>query len=385
MTGFYNRGFRMAKAPKVEGKTAVAAHDDAPSDYAPWLVHLKKNIAEARLRAAVAANAQMVMVYWEIGRGILVRQSSQGWGSKVIERLSEDLRVAYPEMTGFSVRNLRYMRSFAEAWPDAQIVQTLSAQLTWSHQVMLLDKVKDSGQRTWYAQQCVKNGWKLSVLGHQIDTKLIDRSGTAVTNFARTLPPPDSELAQQLTKDPHIFDFLGLGDEFAEKELEDAMVSDIQRFMLELGKGFAFVGRQFELIVGGDEFFIDLLFYNYLLHRFVVVELKVDDFKPEYAGKLLFYMTAVDRQVKSTVEGETIGILLCRSHNKVVAEYALAGMPQPMGVSGYSVLPPALRDALPSVEQLETAIALSGVAVAEATMTGNLTVGPPAGGTSDAG
>jgi predicted nuclease of restriction endonuclease-like (RecB) superfamily len=365
----------MPKSSKPATVTPAAAQPPVPADYGQWLSDLKARIASARVRAALSANRELVLLYWDIGREIVDRFERGGWGAKVVEQLSLDLKSAYPDMKGFSLRNLRYMRTFAEAWPDSEILQTVSAKLPWSHNVMLLDKAKDVREREWYARECLEHGWSVNVLAYQLDSRLIDRSGAATTNFAVTLPKPTSDLAQQLTKDPHIFDFLGLGDEFAEKELEDAMVGQIQRFMLELGKGFAFVGRQFHLEVGGDDFYLDLLFYNYILHRFVVVELKVDDFKPEYAGKLSFYLTAVDRQVKSDLDGESIGILLCRSKNSVVVEYTLRDISKPMGVSEYRVLPAALRDALPSVEQLEAAVTLSGIATVAVTATGILSVG----------
>jgi predicted nuclease of restriction endonuclease-like (RecB) superfamily len=368
----------MPKPSKPATVTPAEAQLSVPADYGRWLSDLKTRIAAARVRAAVSANRELVLLYWDIGREIVDRFERGGWGAKVVEQLSHDLKSAYPDMKGFSLRNLRYMRAFAQAWPDSEILQTVSARLPWSHNVMLLDKAKDAREREWYARKCLEHGWSVNVLAHQLDSRLIDRSGAAITNFAATLPSPKSELAQQLTKDPHIFDFLGLGDEFAERELEDALVSQMQRFLMELGKGFAFMGRQYHLEVGAQDFYIDLLFYHVTLHCYVVIELKVDDFKPEYAGKLQFYLTALDRQVKTAHDGPSIGIILCRSKNKVVAEYALRDVNKPMGVSEYRLLPAPLRDALPSVEELESVAAFSGTGHTNAPAAGTLAVGPTA-------
>lgn len=325
-----------------------------PSGYGPWLVTLKSRISASRTHAVSAASRELVLLYWEIGREILARQDAEGYGTKVIERLSVDLSAAFPSMKGFSARNLKYMRAMALAWPDIEVVQRVVAQLPWGHQTVLLDRLDSRTHREWYARAAIEHGWTRNVLVHQIDSRLFDRSGTAVTNFSTTLPPEQSRLAQQLTKDPHVFDFLGLGDEFQERELEDALVGQLQRFLLELGKGFSFVGRQYHLEVGGQDYFIDLLFYHLQLHSYFAIELKIDDFKPEYVGKMQFYLAALDGQVKTDLDGPSIGLILCRSKNTVVVEYALRDARKPVGVSEYRVsLPKDIAGVLPTVQELE--------------------------------
>jgi predicted nuclease of restriction endonuclease-like (RecB) superfamily len=259
-------------------------------------------------------------------------------------------------MKGFSPRNLKYMRTFAEAWPDTPIVQQAVAQLPWGHNLVLLTKLETQEERRWYAQKAILHQWSRNVLVMQIETRLRDREGKAVTNFAQRLPQPDSDLARESLKDPYRFDFLGLTDEAQERTIEDALVHHVTQFLLELGAGFAFVGRQVRLQVGEEEFFLDLLFYHLKLRCYVVIELKADKFKPEHLGQLGFYMTAVDRQVKAEQDGATIGLLLCKSKDKVVAEYALGDKTQPMGIAEYQLrasLPESLKTSLPTIEQLE--------------------------------
>lgn len=331
-----------------------------PTGYADWLVELKTRIHSAQQRAALAVNRELVLLYWQIGRDILTQQAEQGWGAKVIERLSQDLRVAFPDIQGFSPRNLKYMRAFAEAWPDGDFVQGVLAQLPWYHQLALLDKLPDSKTRRWYAAKAIEHNWSRNVLVMQIETHLLERSGKAVTNFSLTLPKPQSDLAREFLKDPYRFDFLGLADEAQERAVEQALVKHVTEFLLELGAGFAFVGRQVLLIVGGDEFFIDLLFYHLKLRCYVVVELKSGKFQPEHLGQLGFYLTAVDRQMKTEQDNPTIGLLLCKSKNKIVAEYALGDKKQPMGVAEYKLLqslPEPLQTSLPSIEQIERELA----------------------------
>lgn len=327
-----------------------------PAGYADWLADLKGRIYTAQQRATLAVNRELVLLYWQIGRDILTRQANQGWGAKVIERLAQDLRSAFPEMKGFSRANLMYMRAFAEAWPDAEIVQQAVGQLPWGHNLVLLSRLKDPAQRLAYARAAIAYGWSRNVLNIHIVTRLLERSGTAVTNFAASLPKPQSDLARESLKDPYRLDFLGLGKEAGEREIENALVKHVTEFLLELGAGFAFVGRQVLLDVGGDEFFIDLLFYHLKLRCYVVIELKGGKFKPEHLGQLGFYLTAVDRQVKSEHDNPTIGLLLCKSKNKVVAEYALGDKSQPMGIAEYKLLeslPVELQTSLPSIEQIE--------------------------------
>ena len=268
-------------------------------------------------------------------------------------------------MTGLSSRNLKYMRAFAAAWPDPAFVQQAIAQLPWGHNVTLLEKLDTDAQRRWYAHAAIAQGWSRSVLTHQIDLKLIDRQGAAPTNFSATLPTERSELAQQLTKDPYIFETLGLGESFRERELEDALMSRMQHFLLELGRGFAFVGRQFHLDVGGQDFFIDLLFYNVRLHSYVAIELKVDEFKPEYVGKMQFYLAALDNQVKGPLDGPSIGLVLCRTKSGVVAEYALQDAKKPMGIAEYRVvLPEPMAAAMPTVHDIVSGLGTTPLASA---------------------
>jgi len=329
---------------------------ELPSGYADWLAELKTRIHTAQQRAALAINRELVLLYWQIGRDILARQAEQGWGTKVIERLSQDLRSAFPEMKGFSPRNLKYMRAFAEAWPEPEFVQEVLAQLPWYHQLALLDKLPGPQARKWYAAKSIEHNWSRNVLVMQIETRLLERSGKAATNFELTLPRPQSDLARESLKDPYRFDFLGLTNEAQERAVENALIKHVTEFLLELGAGFAFVGRQVLLDVGGDEFFIDLLFYHLKLRCYVVIELKGGKFKPEHLGQLSFYLTAVDEQVKHPQDNPTIGLLLCKSKNKVVAEYALRQNTQPLGVAEYKLiesLPPELATDLPSIEQIE--------------------------------
>ncbi len=328
-----------------------------PQGYAEWLVELKRRIQGAQQRATLAVNHELVALYWQIGRDILARQAAQGWGAKVIERLAHDLRTAFPEMKGFSRANLMYMRAFAEAWPDEPIVQQLVGRLPWGHNLVLLTRLKDSALRKAYASAAIQHGWSRNMLNIHIETRLLERTGQALTNFELTLPQPHSDLAHESLKDPYRLDFLGLGREAGERAIEQAMVKHVTEFLLELGAGFAFVGRQVPLNVGGDDFFIDLLFYHLKLRCYVVIELKGGQFKPEHLGQLGFYLTAVDAQVKHAQDGPTIGLLLCKHKNKVVAEYALRNNTQPMGVAEYQLveaLPPELQTSLPSIEQIES-------------------------------
>ncbi|KVT42182.1 PDDEXK nuclease domain-containing protein [Burkholderia ubonensis] len=325
-------------------------------DYRSWLTDLKQRVEHARQRAAASANRELVTLYWQIGRDILERQQRRGWGAKVVDQLARDLKDAFPDMRGFSPRNLKYMRALAQAWPAPEFVQQAVAQLPWSHVVTLLDKLKDPATRDWYAGKSLEHGWSRNVLAMQIDTQAHTRAGSAVTNFDARLPPPQSDLAREALKDPYVFDFLGLTEDAQERDIEQALTRHITRFLLELGAGFAFVGRQYRLEVGGDEFFIDLLFYHLKLRCYVVVELKATPFRPDYAGQLNFYLSAVDAQLRAPEDQPTIGLLLCRERNRLVAEYALRGMANPMGVAEYQLLrqiPKSLESGLPSIDRIE--------------------------------
>ena len=341
-----------------------------PDDgYAALLSELKARIRSARLRAAMAVNQELILLYWSIGRDILARQSAEGWGARVIDRLATDLRRDFPDMTGLSARNLKYMRAFAEAWPNESIVQQAVARLPWGHNVRLLEAVKGPAERLWYACQAVEHGWSRNVLVHQIESALFARQGNAVTNFARTLPAPQSDFAQELIKDPYNFDFLALGPEISERELERGLLDHLRALILELGKGFAFVGSQYPLEVGGQDYYLDLLFYHLRLRCFVVIELKIEDFKPEFAGKMNFYLSAVDELVRHesdrpTIGIITIGIILCKGKNAVVVEYALRDTARPMGVAEYRMspsLPPRLESELPTVQEFAREFPLMSV------------------------
>ena len=327
-----------------------------PEGYSDWLVELKSRIHSAQQRAALAVNRELVLLYWQIGSDILARQAAQGWGAKVIDRLAHDLRNAFPEMKGFSARNLKYMRAFAEAWPDAEFVQQAVAQLPWGHNLVLLTKLKNTQERLFYAHKAIENHWSRNVLVMQIETQLHERQGNAITNFEQRLPEAQSDLARESLKDPYRFDFLHLGQEAQERDIEAALMHHVTEFLLELGAGFALVGRQVPLEVGGDDFYLDLLFYHLKLRCYVVIELKAGDFKPEYAGKINFYCSVVDDILRHETDQPTIGLILCQQPNRVLAEYALRGIDKPIGVSSYELtraLPEKLESNLPSIEQIE--------------------------------
>ena len=332
--------------------------------YEGFLRDLKRRIQTAQLRAAIAVNSELVRLYWSIGHDILARQAEQGWGAKVIERLSADLRREFPEMQGFSPRNLKYMRSFADAYPDESIVQEALAQITWYHNIALLEKLSTPHERLWYARAAIEHGWSRNVLVHHIETKLYERQGKAITNFERTLPAPQSDLAQQVLKDPFNFEFLTLHKDARERELQEGLINHIRQFLLELGKGFAFVGSPYRLTVGGDEFEIDLLFYHIQLRCYVVIDLKIGKFSPEDAGQMNFYLSAVDDLLRHKDDAPSIGLILCKSKNEVVAEYALRDMNKPIGVATHLIreieasLPKDFQYSLPTVEEIEAELAL---------------------------
>lgn len=331
-----------------------------PEGYADWLAQLKTEIGQRRQRAALAVNVELIGLYARIGQDILERQQRQGWGAKVIDRLARDLKVAFPDMRGFSSRNLKYMAYFAEHCPNGQFGQQAAAQLPWFHVVTLLTRLAAPEARAWYAGQAVRHGWSRATLEANIRDGLQQRQGAAVSNFEARLPSPHSALAQETLKDPYLFDFLGLGNDAHEREIETGLVRHITQFLLELGAGFAFVGRQYRLEVDGDEFFIDLLFYHTRLKCYVVVELKATAFKPEHAGQLNFYLAAVDAQLKTPDDKPTIGLLLCKQQKRLVAEYALSGIEKPIGVAEYRLLrdlPENLERELPSIAQIEAEFA----------------------------
>jgi predicted nuclease of restriction endonuclease-like (RecB) superfamily len=381
------------------------------SGYAPFLGAVKDRIRAAQVKATLSANAELIQLYWDIGRAIAAMQEKEGWGTGVIPRLARDITNDMPEIKGFSERNLKYMIRFAREYgprpivqqPAAQLatpikgqpsiaqlsssekvpqaaaqftpgailpqpvaklavaddltkVQQLAAQLPWFHHVILMEKVKDLSTRLWYVQQAITHGWSRSILALQIDGRACERQGKAVHNFHATLPPPQSDLAAQVLKDPYIFDFLTLAEPFRERELELALLDQVQKFLLELGQGFAFVGRQYHFEVGENDFYLDLLFYHLRLRSFVVVDLKRGPFKAEYAGKMNFYCNVVDDRLRHADDQPTIGLILCQDKNRIVAEYALQGVKKAIGVSEYELtraLPKKFRSSLPSVEEME--------------------------------
>lgn len=329
----------------------------APDSYPQFLADLKIRIRAAQLRASVAVNRELVLLYWQIGRDILYRQQRENWGAKVIDRLATDLKREFPDMKGFSVRNLKYMRRFAEVWTEDEFVQQVAAQLPWFHNCVLLDKVANDDIRKWYARAAIHHGWSRAVLVHQIESDLHGRQGKAITNFDRALPPPQSDLAQEVTKDPYNFDFLMLGEEAHERDLERGLMEHLRKFLLELGVGFAFVGSQYPLTVGGEEFRIDLLFYHLRLRCYVVIDLKAVPFQPEFAGKMNFYLSAVNSLLRHSDDQPSIGLILCKTKNQVIAEYALEDYSKPIGISEYRLaesLPDKLQGSLPTVEELES-------------------------------
>ena len=324
------------------------------SEYISIVENIKREIKAAQYRAAIHANVDMLLLYHDIG---CVINEHKLWGNRFIDNLATDIRIDFPESKGYSVRNLKYMAKFAETYPNREFVQTVSAQIPWSHNIAIIEKVKDPEQRIWYIQKTAENGWSHNVLIHQIESGLYQRQVLVdkVSNFESRLPSPQSELAAQTMKDPYVFDFIPFREEMLERDIEKALVRDVTKLLLELGTGFAFLGNQYHLNVGGDDFYIDLLFYNLNLRCYVVIELKAGDFKPEYAGQLNFYLSAVDGILKKEEDNPSIGLLLCKSKNNLVAEYSLKDISKPIGVSEYKVtssLPNALEEQLPSVEDI---------------------------------
>ena len=336
----------------------AASAAEMPADYAAWLAEIKRRIHGERLRLVLASNSAMLMLYWDIGRRILHKQAEQGYGTRVIDRLATDLRDAFPDMKGFSPRNLKYMRAFAAAWPDAELVQRTVAQLSWGQNIALLEKLDQAEDRLWYAARTLEYGWSRDILSLQIQGQAHRRHGKAQNNFPATLPPSDSDMAVQVFKDPYLFDFLGTDAPRREAELERGLMEHIQKFLLELGQGFAFVGRQVHLEIGDDDFYLDLLFYHLKLRCYVVIELKARKFEPGDGAQLGMYMTAVDRLLAHPDDKPTLGLLLVREKNRVLVEYALGGSTQPISVAEWETqltraLPSELRGSLPSIEEIE--------------------------------
>lgn len=328
-----------------------------PENYRQTLEKLKHRVAQAQVQAQRTINTELIQLYWSIGNEILARQKQQGWGSKIIARLAEDLRAEFPQMRGFSPRNLQYMTTFARHWNVDDIAPQPVAQLPWGHIRTLLDKPLSQQAREWYAAAAVEFGWSRSVLLNMIKNNTIERTGAAPSNFPQRLPAPDSELAQQVAKDPYTFEFLGLSGEVAERDVEQALTDRIVETLRELGPGFAFVGRQVHFEVGGDDYYIDLLFFHVEQLRYFVIELKTGKFQPEYAGKLNFYVAVVDDQLKREAHSPTVGILICGSKNDHSVRYALSRSDSPMAVATYTYdsLPTDEKKVLPAEDELSAA------------------------------
>lgn len=357
-------------------------------DYRQWIVFIKERIQSSQIKAAVAVNRELLELYWYLGQQILEKQQSAKWGDGFLEQMSRDLLAEFPTMKGFSKRNLELIRQWFSFWmqapeivqqaaglnakqpvsqldhsaypsavPKSQpIVPQLVSQIPWGHNILIIQKLSSPDDALFYVQKTIENNWSRAVLTHQIESGLHLREGQAINNFAATLPKPDSDLAKQLLRDPYNFDFLTLTERHSERELEDGLTDHLAKFLMELGAGFAYVGRQYHIVVDGEGYYIDLLFYHLRLHCYVVVELKVEKFKPEHAGKLTFYVSAVDSQVRTPVDGPTLGILICKSKSDITVEYSLRDVNKPIGVSEYQItenLPEQLKSSLPTIEQIE--------------------------------
>lgn len=369
----------LSKTIDPNGKSSCAL----PAGYSTLLADLKARVRAAQLRAAVSVNRELILLYWDIGKVIVQAQNTKGYGKQVVEQLAEDLHTAFPKMDGFSPRNVWRMRAFYLAWTDEsqkhqqpvgnldskilpQLVAELDghnlpqpvAEIPWGHNVWLLEKISNPILRLWYAHKTIEHGWSRAVLTHHIETQLHKREGKAVTNFKRTLPPPQSDLAEQTLKDPYNFDFLTLHSDAHERDLEQGLLDHIQKFLLELGVGFAFVGRQYHMEIGGQDYYLDLLFYHLRLRCYVVIDLKMKTFEPEFAGKMNFYLSAVDDQLRHADDRPSIGLLLCKERNHMTVEYALRDLKKPIGVAQWQTklvesLPKDLKGSLPTVAEIE--------------------------------
>ena len=324
-------------------------------DYISFLNDIKRDIQVSRVRAHLAVNKELILLYFRIGTGILERQKSLGWGSKVIEQLAQDLKMEFPGITGFSTTNLKYMRVLASRIPIEEFGPQAVDQIPWGHLRCLIDAFTDQKTIFWYIRKTIENGWSRNVLSMHIDSESHLKLGSAQTNFASNLPKPNSDLAQSLIKSEYNFEFLGLADDVHEKVIEKGLIDNIRRFLLELGTGFSFLGSQYRVTLAGEEFVIDMLMYHVKLKSYIVLELKADKFKPEYVGKLSFYLTAIDKEVKDENDNPTIGILLCQSANKLMVDYCLGDIRKPIGVSEYKsgTLPEDVKKYLPSQEQFQ--------------------------------
>ncbi|MCK9412366.1 MAG: PDDEXK nuclease domain-containing protein [Prolixibacteraceae bacterium] len=331
--------------------------DISTNDYHHWLESIKLKIKTAQLKVAVSANAQIIELYWDLAKDILQKQKEAAWGDAILEQLSIDLRLSFPNINGFSRRNLYAMRQWYLFYSsEFEFVPQAVAQIPWGHNRLIITKIKERGKALFYCKTIVEQGWNRDQLELAIKNQYFETKGKSITNFKQTLPDPQSDLAVETLKNPYNFDFLGLENDALEREIENAMIEHITRFLIELGKGFAFVGQQYQLIVNDNEYYIDLLFYHLQLRSYVVIELKAGKFKPEYAGKLNFYLSAIDSQLKHPTDQPSIGLILCKHKDKVEAEYALRDINKPIGISEYlltQALPKNFKSQLPTVEQIE--------------------------------
>lgn len=352
-------GRKQIRNNKEEVIFSVAPKLSEISDgYLSFIEVIKEQIHKQRVSIVLNANSSMICLYWNLGKAILQKQTEEGWGSKVIDRIAKDLKKAFPDMSGFSPRNIKYMRKFAECWPDYEFVQRVVAQIPWRSNISLLDKLSDEESRIWYAYKTIENGWSKTILDMQIRNKLFERTGKSVNNFNGALPPADSDMANHIFKDPYLFDFLGTDMPRREVEIERELTEHIQKFLLELGQGFAFVGRQVHIEVSGDDFYIDLLFYHLKLRCYVVIELKACDFEPGFIGQLNLYQNIVNDVLCHPDDKPTIGLLLVKGKKQTVVEYSLAGNQNPIGVAEWrnqivKALPEELKSSLPSIEEIE--------------------------------
>ena len=370
------------KPNRSDSRRPIAA---LPPDYSALLLDIKNRIRTAQVRASLSVNRELIQLYWDIGHLIVERQRVQGWGRSVVERLAADIQKGFPGMAGFSPQNIWKMRSFFLAWSaevrnlsqavresrrdkflehlaseiDGKHLPRVAAEIPWGHNMALIFKLKDPVQRLWYCHQATANGWSRSMLEHWIESDVYSRQGEAVTNFSNALPPPQSDLAKEIVRDPYNFDFLALREPIAERELEEGLLAHIRKFLLELGAGFAFVGQQVHLVVDGEDFYIDLLFYHLKLRCYVVIDLKATGFKPEYTGKMNFYLSAVDDLLRHPDDKLSLGLILCKTRSKIVAEYALRNVRSPMSIAHYTTklvasLPAEFKGSLPSPEEIES-------------------------------
>ena len=349
---YLGKGDKGAKIP------VAPSNGEMEKEYFIFIDEVKEEIRRQRLRVTLNANASMICLYWSIGNAVLKKQEQKGWGAKVIDRMSKDISDEFPDMKGFSPRNIKYMRKFAESWDDFEFVQRVVAQIPWRTNISLLEKIQNKETRIWYAYKTIEQGWSKAILDMQIEAGLINREGKAVNNFDIALPPTDSDMASQVFKDPYLFDFLGTDMPRREVEIERKLTEKITQFLLELGQGFAFVGRQVHLEVGGDDFYIDMLFYHLKLRCYIVIELKATDFDPGYVSQLSMYQNVVDDILCNENDNKTIGLLLVKGKNETVVKYSLAGYKNPIGVAEWQnqlaeIIPEEIKSSLPSIEDIE--------------------------------